>query len=250
MANLNVSLKKVKHIGQRDKDIVYGYLKRAQLILPSDNTYYTIVQLIQDLCLLYFHKIIDTEILSDDEQIKFIEIVHKHLHNKDLNDWKLLFRGTRDGFKGNNFYEKCNKISNTICIIHTPQNNVFGAFKSVQIKDKFEYDEEYVKDPEAFVYSVRSNNGSNKNIEVFPVVNDSKYAIQYYGDYGYLSFGIFGSAFYFTEHGRYAPNITGIASREACEEYKIGLNQLNGRNYTFAPVQIEVFQLQPIDSEK
>ena len=47
--------KKVRRIHQKDKDMVYGYIKSIQILLPSDtNSYYTIDQLIQDLCLLYF----------------------------------------------------------------------------------------------------------------------------------------------------------------------------------------------------
>ena len=47
--------KKVKRIDQINKDIVYGYIKEAQMLLPSQsNSYYTIDQLIQDVCLLYF----------------------------------------------------------------------------------------------------------------------------------------------------------------------------------------------------
>ena len=91
-------LKRVKYIGSKDKNIVYGYMKRHQQIFPHNNPYFTIVQLIQDLCLLYFHQMLNTTILTDDEQIKLLEMVHNHTNSKYKHDWKLLFRGSRDGF--------------------------------------------------------------------------------------------------------------------------------------------------------
>ena len=61
--------------GQRDKDIVYGWIKQVQTVFPMDNSHYTIVQLIQDLILLFFHIAMDTKILTDEEEKKLFEMV-------------------------------------------------------------------------------------------------------------------------------------------------------------------------------
>ena len=61
------AFQKVKACSQRDKDIVYGYIKIIQSILPHEqNSYFIIVQLIQNLILLYFHNKIDSKLLTDD----------------------------------------------------------------------------------------------------------------------------------------------------------------------------------------
>ena len=54
---------KAKLCNQRDKDIVYGYIKRTQSSLPcEENPYFTMIQLIQDLILLYFYDKMETKI--------------------------------------------------------------------------------------------------------------------------------------------------------------------------------------------
>ena len=66
----------LRGVTQREKDIVYGYIKQIQSIFPfEDNPYYTIVQLIQDLCLLYYRVLIDTNILTNNEQMKLLEMI-------------------------------------------------------------------------------------------------------------------------------------------------------------------------------
>lgn len=60
----------IDKIGQKDKDIVFGYIRRLKEELFSDmkdNPYYNIQQFLQNICLLYFHKSIDTKILTDEE---------------------------------------------------------------------------------------------------------------------------------------------------------------------------------------
>ena len=40
---------------QANKDIVFGYLRNIQMLIPSDSVYYTIPTLVWHWCLLYFH---------------------------------------------------------------------------------------------------------------------------------------------------------------------------------------------------
>ena len=81
MAHLD--LKKAKKVPQTQKDIVYGYIRNLQSIFPFEQKpYFTIVQLIQDLILLYFHALIETEILTEDEQSTLIDMVHGHLNEE------------------------------------------------------------------------------------------------------------------------------------------------------------------------
>ena len=64
---------------------------------------------------------IDTEILTEIEQKKLLEMVTNHLNNninKYANEWKLLFGGSRDGYERDEFYKKCNHKENTICIFN------------------------------------------------------------------------------------------------------------------------------------
>ena len=207
-----------------------------QSLLPSDNPYYTIVQLIQNLILLYFRVIINSKILTDEEQTKLFQMVNNHFKDERVADWKLLFRASRDGFHRNAFYEKCDKIPSTICIIQTPQNNVFGGFTKVKW-DKSRGG--HSKDASAFVYSLRSD--GQLKAEFFPVVEPSKDAIQYYEN-GYLSFGSYGKAFYFYQESD--KNLRGYATDVASPSYDLKQYQFNGHaNYRYKPTEIEVFQV-------
>ena len=76
-------------------------------MFPMDIPYFTIVQLIQDICLLYFHPAINSKILTDEEAMKLLEMVNNHRNIENYNEWKLLFRASRDGLKRTDFYKKC-----------------------------------------------------------------------------------------------------------------------------------------------
>ena len=108
-----------------------------------------------------------------------------------------------------------------------------------------DWDEEYGDDPDAFLYKIRSNGISKA--EIFPVQNTGKLAKQYY-QYGYLSFGNTGYAFYCEEHVHFDDgnefDIKVYASWKDCAQYNLKQYSLNGRDTKFFPKEIEVFQLQ------
>ena len=240
--------KLIKRTSQRDKDIVYGFMKQMQSMFTEiDNPYYTIVQLIQDLCLLYFHQTIDTNILTDDEQHKLIEMVNHHTNNKYDGEWRLLFRSTRDGLKRDDFYSKCDGINNSICVIQTKENNVFGGFTSLYWdKSKCKnYPMDHEDDPSAFIYIIRSQKGYKP--EIIGVKNNGRRAVQHYTK-GYLSFGEAGSAFYIDQ---YANDTAYLYAYSDAIEYGLDLrteklNDIHGFNSSWSasePTEVEVFQL-------
>ena len=227
-------MKQVKSISRKEKDIVYGYIKSVQKIFPcDDNPYFIIVQLVQDLCLLYFHKIMDSEILTHIEQMKLFDLIN----DNTIIEYKLcdlLFRGTRDGFSRNDFYKKCNNKQDTICLIQSHQNNVFGGFTSLKWDES--RNRGYQTDPAAFLYLIRSNK-SNKDSEwkpkVYPIQNGGINALEQGRGY-YLAFGDCG-------YGFWMEGKRGRASEGQCGEFNINENELNGNNVSFIIEQIEVF---------
>jgi hypothetical protein len=46
----------------------------------------------------------------------------------DTKSWRLLYRGTRDGFGSSNFHSKCDQQSNTVTIVLTTDGYIFGGF--------------------------------------------------------------------------------------------------------------------------
>ena len=100
----------------------------------------------------------------------------------------LLYRATRDGFNSLAFHSKCDGKSNTVTIVKTDSNCVFGGFTSAAWKSAGSCAVAYIKDTNAFVFSLRREGFSkSEKFLINPIV--SKYAI-----FGHRSFGpVFGN---------------------------------------------------------
>ena len=46
----------------------------------------------------------------------------------DDQEWKLLYRGSRDGFDPRFFHSKCDKMKNNLTVIKSESSNVFGGY--------------------------------------------------------------------------------------------------------------------------
>ena len=68
MATIDLSV--FKNIPQRQKDLIYGYIRKIQAIFPKDNTYYNIPDSVNYICALFYH-------LKDKWDPKYIGANHK-----------------------------------------------------------------------------------------------------------------------------------------------------------------------------
>lgn len=62
---------------------------------------------------------------------------------------KLLYRGSRDGFKAADFHKKCDNIPGTISFIESEHEFVFGGFTNATWEGS-----KQKRDPRAIVFSV------------------------------------------------------------------------------------------------
>jgi hypothetical protein len=76
-------------------------------------------------------------------------------------EWKLLYRASRDGFSATNFRSKCNEIEKTLTVITSESGNVFGGYTD---KAWTSGNAEYITDPNAFIFSLI--NKENKPFKV------------------------------------------------------------------------------------
>ena len=60
-------------------------------------------------------------------------------------EYKLLYRGTRDGFKSAKFHELCDNQGPTLCLMKTSYDYVCGGFASESWKSLDKEDEEVVE---------------------------------------------------------------------------------------------------------
>ena len=81
----SVSFERVKFMNQRNKDIVFGYMRNCQSLLPNHNSYYNVNKMIKYLCCLYFCDIIDSKILSDKDENVFLSLLAENNKFDNLN---------------------------------------------------------------------------------------------------------------------------------------------------------------------
>ncbi len=99
----------------------------------------------------------------------------------------LLYRATVDGFTSQAFHSKCDGKENTITIIKTDENSVFGGYAS----SAWNSSSKSIKDSNAFLFSLRRGGVSFKDKFIIKKCDD-KNAL--YGDarYGPIFGGFFG----------------------------------------------------------
>ena len=151
--------KSLTNVRQKDKDIVNGFVKEVQILFPKNNPYYNIPDLIKHLCLLYFHHVIPSKLLTKEEQSILMKLLRDHKKSElyDKYEWKLIYRASRDGLNediAKKYYE--NK-KNLVAFIHTKNDNIFGGYTSSGWKHANGYDYVYNPDKNAFIFGIRSS---------------------------------------------------------------------------------------------
>ena len=158
---------KMKMISQKYKDIISGYVKRAQSELPTDNVYFNIVEIIQNLILLYYASVFESAFLNQVEHDKFLSLLSDN--NKSIVNypWKLLYQSSKDGLTKATFTEKVHHKRNVLLLIKLKDDgaeSIVGGYT----KSEWDVDEPSVtssyntwhSDKDAFVYCFRANTHS------------------------------------------------------------------------------------------
>ncbi|RNA44684.1 tldc domain-containing [Brachionus plicatilis] len=127
---------------------------------------------------VFNNTLIESKIISD-EQFKCLmnnEFESMQINGKFQN-WKLLYRGSRDGFEACSFHKKCDTHPNTLTIVRTDTLKIFGGFTgSTWSSDS----NEFKSDPYAFLFSLATNSNNSQIIKC----SDEKYAIYCDKDFG------------------------------------------------------------------
>ncbi len=100
---------------------------------------------------------IDSSILTANERSSLTQMFDI------LTDVKLIYRASRDGFEASSFHSKCNYVSNTVTIIKTTSDSVFGGFTSKlwseinAVNDYYYFDglNAHTTHENAFIFSLR-----------------------------------------------------------------------------------------------
>jgi hypothetical protein len=114
---------------------------------------------------------------SDSLILNNIEAIRLYNYIKQSAD-TLLYRGSRDGISPQAFHSKCDGKANTVTIIKTDKNYVFGGYTASPWKSERET---YGDDPTAFIFSLRKNGTSSLSSSNKFTVRDAGTAI--YNDF-------------------------------------------------------------------
>ena len=108
--------------------------------------------------------------MDEQEHLTFSKLLETQFNNKKFKYLypkfkytKLLYCSKRDGLTAKVFHDKCDGISNTITIVHSEYNHVFGGFTKIPWSSPNRRQE--FKDASAFLFLLRSQfNGKPKII--------------------------------------------------------------------------------------
>jgi hypothetical protein len=148
--------------------------------------------------------------------------------------WTLLYRGSRDGFGGSDFHQKCNGKSNTLTVIETTKGFVFGGFTPVAWDSSSGYKAD--SSQKSFLFTVKNPRGSDGRKFVMA---SSANAIRCYSSFGptfgnnydiYVANGCNENTSSYTNLGSAFTNDTGIDG-----------SQVFTGEYNFTVKEIEVF---------
>lgn len=112
-------------------------------------------------------------IINNNEAKIIIEAIKNRL-NKSIISFKKIYQASKDGGEPSIFHLKCDKISNTLVLIKSRNNNRFGGFTSNYWESTNK--EEFKDDKNAFVFSLDEK-------KIYSYKNDGK-AIRCYIQYG------------------------------------------------------------------
>jgi hypothetical protein len=191
------------HIDEEPK--IQGILELRQSIL-------TLLNRFDDFSRIYLKHDFD----SDGYSIilhRFPEVMDWFNHEK----LRLLWRGTRDGFKFADFFDKCNTHRNTLLLIIDTRGNIFGGFSSAQWPSVNEVKSAEDFKGNSFLFTIRNPHGIPPTI--FPIRPEERAKAISYGPTDAFNFGeydisVFGDCHqrvsFTTGFGRCYQNNTGI----------------------------------------
>jgi len=112
---------------------------------------------------------IDSKILKSMDQASMLK---KWISNGSVK-FKLLYRGSRDGYTSTAFHKKCDKAKPTITLVHNDQNKIFGGFTDQD-------------------WTITSNYKQTDNAFLFSISEREKYPLKaggnVYGSYAYSNY--------------------------------------------------------------
>lgn len=97
------------------------------------------------------YKFMDKNNIFNFEDMCLISSGIKKNLSKNVKNYNLIFKASKDGYKGEDFHKKCDKIKNTLIIILTKNGRRFGGFTDLTWDNEHKYSRK--KGGNSFIFS-------------------------------------------------------------------------------------------------
>jgi len=167
---------------------------------------------------------IESKIIKTGEQARMLK---KWISSGNVK-FKLIYRGSRDGYTPQAFHDKCDKYKNTVTLVHSNYGKIFGGFVDID----WVATNTYKPTPNAFLFSLSDKEKYD--------LKHASHAI--YSNSGHLA--TFGSGFDFnlaancdSVNSSYSNFGTGYDAKGKSKESLVG-------GYNFTTKEVEVFHVE------
>eukprot|EP01083_Nonionella_stella_P169325 573951_1 len=214
--------------------LIHGYIGDIAKLFNNK----TIPLSISEMILVYYFITFDSVILNSKDTQMFVQLLQladtkRNIETEFESEYKLLYRATNDGWKYDTFFDKCKDAKQTLTIIQTDSNNVFGGYTSIPWRN----DNRWRVDDAAFLFLIRSS--KQYKPQIFPLISSQRqYAVCHFDQY-LCTFGLGHDIYMFEKDGQMA-----FTQTKQCSYDIPTPHYLNGDEHHFKPVQLEVFEVE------
>jgi hypothetical protein len=118
-------------------------------------------------------KLMESAILSAEQVVKLMKLCKF----KRSARWKLLYRGSRDGFGSESFHYKCDSLPHTLVVVRATNGNVFGGYTDAP----WTSNGTWTHDPNAFLFSLVSKDEQQRPVRFVSTGVESTYSNLMFG---------------------------------------------------------------------
>ena len=197
---------------------------------PDINEDINFLETIKKFGFVYNNNNIKSNIFKSWNDIEFIITYLKSNSKNKKISLNLIFQATRDGKNASDFHQNCDGISSQLVLIKTIKGEMFGGYT----KEGFKSREKYVKDNEAFVFSISKK-------KIYKIKNDYN-ALYDYKNEGPCFVGS-GSFNIYISDKMLENNSNTCACSESHYEGITKDYELNNGEYYFKIQELEVYEI-------
>ena len=170
--NIENSIKNLNLIDEKIKQSKSEQEKNNEFYMEQES-YDNLIKIIKSFGEIYNKFNIDSLILKNQEDIyKLYALISTQIK---INNMKILYRASKDGFSLNNLKNKIDNKSNLIFLFFAGNNKIFGSY--IKAKINVQHDT-YTNDENAFAFSLNNN-------KIYKILI-SKYSIRFFDGYPVL----------------------------------------------------------------